>query len=289
MLPTALCHGAAQLYSVGRRFNDRPRVGCLLSLDHDPTEYAPAMPEELDEILTCLQLARAEGVGPVTFAGLLQRHCTAAAALRVLRQLPTSDGSLRRIPDRQSLQQELAALAEIEAGVLVKPASDYPRQLQPLPDARRCSRCAATPRCSTARRWRSSAPATPAPTAARSPAGWPRAGRGRAGRRLRPRPRHRHRGARGCARRRRCHGGGDRRRRRRRLSARERRTDGSGSRAEGAVVSERPLGAGAAGQGLSPPQPGHRRPGARRRRGRGGTRLGLADHRPAGRWTTAAR
>ena len=93
------------------------------------------MSDESDEILTCLQLARAEGVGPVTFTALLQRHHTLAAALRAVRQQPAPDGTMRRVPDRHSLLVELDALAELDALVLIKPRADYPAQLQALADS----------------------------------------------------------------------------------------------------------------------------------------------------------
>jgi DNA processing protein len=86
------------------------------------------MSDESDEILTCLQLARTEGVGPVTFTGLLQRHHTLAAALRAVRQQPAPGGTTCRVPDRHLLLAELNALAELDALVLIKPRADYPAQ-----------------------------------------------------------------------------------------------------------------------------------------------------------------
>jgi DNA processing protein len=88
-----------------------------------------------EETLVCLQLARAEGVGPMTFAALLRRHPDPAAALRFLRQQPAPDGSMRRVPDREALRAELDALAEMGAVLLTKVGEGYPEQLRPLPDA----------------------------------------------------------------------------------------------------------------------------------------------------------
>ena len=91
--------------------------------------------EDREELLACLQLARAEGVGPVTFAGLLKRHGTTAAALRALRQHPAPDGSARRVPDRRALLAELEALAALDAAVLAKTTGGYPAQLVHLADS----------------------------------------------------------------------------------------------------------------------------------------------------------
>lgn len=79
--------------------------------------------------IASLQLARTDGVGPVTFAALLARHGTAAAALKALRQ----EG--RRIPERAALVAELAALAQLDARVLIGREAGYPAALTAIPDA----------------------------------------------------------------------------------------------------------------------------------------------------------
>jgi DNA processing protein len=85
--------------------------------------------------VTCLQLARAEGVGSITFTGLLDRHGNTAAALRAVRQQPAADGGARRIPDRHALLAELDTLAALNGVALAKTAPGYPAQLRPLADS----------------------------------------------------------------------------------------------------------------------------------------------------------
>lgn len=91
--------------------------------------------DRADTVLDWLQLARCEGVGPMTFMALLEHHGSATAALRAATQQRTAIGTARRVPTRPELQAELAALREIDACVLVRPGSDYPAQLRPLADS----------------------------------------------------------------------------------------------------------------------------------------------------------
>jgi DNA processing protein len=89
-----------------------------------------------DAKLAWLQLARCEGVGPVTFAALLQRHGGAAAALKAVRREPAPDGGgPRRVPDRAALEAEVAALAALGGRIVTGAEPDYPPPLRPLPDA----------------------------------------------------------------------------------------------------------------------------------------------------------
>ena len=92
-------------------------------------------PRPDDDLIAWLQLARCEGVGPVTFASLLDRHRGIAAALRAARQHPLPDGSPRRVPERAALLAEIEALAAFEGRMLIQSAADYPRQIRVLPDA----------------------------------------------------------------------------------------------------------------------------------------------------------
>ena len=94
-----------------------------------------ARAQDREELLSALQLARTEGVGPITFTGLLERQGSTAAALRLVREKPAPDGSARRIPDRRALLEELAALAALDAVMLAKTMAGYPRQLHALADA----------------------------------------------------------------------------------------------------------------------------------------------------------
>ena len=89
----------------------------------------------LDQTLDWLQLARCEGVGPVTFTALLERHRTVAAALRAARQQPGPGGAARRLPNRTDLAAEIDALVALGGLMLIKAGAGYPPLLQPLPDA----------------------------------------------------------------------------------------------------------------------------------------------------------
>ena len=89
----------------------------------------------LDETLDWLQLARCEGVGPVTWTALLERHRTVGAALKAVGRQPLAGGALRRLPGRTELMAELESLAELGGRMLVRTRPGYPPLLQPLPDA----------------------------------------------------------------------------------------------------------------------------------------------------------
>jgi DNA processing protein len=89
----------------------------------------------LDQTLDWLQLARSEGVGPVTFTALLERYRTVPIALRAVRQQPGLGGASRRMPERADLAAEIAALAALDGRMLVKAGPGYPPLLLPLPDA----------------------------------------------------------------------------------------------------------------------------------------------------------
>ena len=89
----------------------------------------------LDQTLDWLQLARCEGVGPVTFTALLERYRTVGAALKAARQQPGPGGAARRVPSRTDLAAEIEALAALGGRMLIKAGAGYPPLLQPLPDA----------------------------------------------------------------------------------------------------------------------------------------------------------
>ncbi|MFL5331674.1 MAG: DNA-processing protein DprA [Geminicoccaceae bacterium] len=96
-----------------------------MNRQHDPDE----------DLLTWLQLARCDGVGPITFATLLERYQGVTAALRAARQQPLPGGAPRRVPERAALIAEIEALGALEGHMLVKAGADYPPLLRALPDA----------------------------------------------------------------------------------------------------------------------------------------------------------
>jgi DNA processing protein len=96
-----------------------------MNRQHDPDE----------DLFTWLQLARCDGVGPITFATLFERYRGVAAALRAARQQPMPGGAPRRVPERAALMAEIEALGALEGHMLVKAGADYPPLLRALPDA----------------------------------------------------------------------------------------------------------------------------------------------------------
>ena len=66
--------------------------------------------DQSEMMLTWLQLARCEGVGPATFAALLERYGSIAGALAAATRQPSSGGGARRVPSRSTLLAELEAL-----------------------------------------------------------------------------------------------------------------------------------------------------------------------------------
>ncbi len=89
--------------------------------------------EELDR----LRLARAEGVGPVTFRRLMSRFATAAEAIDALPGLARSGGRAEapRVPGRDEAARELERLARLGGRMLFLGGPGYPPLLALLADA----------------------------------------------------------------------------------------------------------------------------------------------------------
>jgi DNA processing protein len=80
-----------------------------------------------------LRLARSEGVGPVTFFGLLARFGTAGAAVEALPGLIAATGrKAMRVATRASVEAEIAATAAIGGRLLAACEPDYPLALAAL-------------------------------------------------------------------------------------------------------------------------------------------------------------
>ncbi len=74
-----------------------------------------------------LRLARAEGVGPVTWRRLLHRYGTPVEALRALPDIARRAGrAAPRIPDEKSAEREITALARLGGRFLFADQPDYP-------------------------------------------------------------------------------------------------------------------------------------------------------------------
>jgi DNA processing protein len=83
----------------------------------------------LDEV-ALLQLARTEGVGPIAFAALLERYGTVAAALAAVQRMAD-----RHVPARAAIEAELAAVRALGASLLIRMHPGYPTGLAAIPDA----------------------------------------------------------------------------------------------------------------------------------------------------------
>ena len=94
-------------------------------------------PDNLQDTIDRLRLARAEGVGPVTYRRLLARFGTPAAALRALPGLARAGGRATppTVPDEDTAAAELAATVKLGGRLLLFGAVDYPPLLALLDDA----------------------------------------------------------------------------------------------------------------------------------------------------------
>lgn len=87
------------------------------------------------ERLDWLRLARTPNVGPVTFAQLLRRYGTAAAALDALPALAARGGKRLTPADRATAERDLILAAKVGARVLAKVDAEYPPRLLQADDA----------------------------------------------------------------------------------------------------------------------------------------------------------
>lgn len=90
-----------------------------------------------DQAVDQLRLARAEGVGPVTYRRLLRRYGSAAAALDALPELARAGGraAAPTVPSRAIATREMERLAKLGAHVLFLDDPAYPPLLALLDDA----------------------------------------------------------------------------------------------------------------------------------------------------------
>lgn len=82
-----------------------------------------------------LRLARTEGVGPLTWRRLMERHGTAEAALDALPRIAARRGGAFAIPDAGEVARELDAVAQMGGRFLFLGDADYPPLLALLHDA----------------------------------------------------------------------------------------------------------------------------------------------------------
>lgn len=91
----------------------------------------------MSETVDHLRLARAEGVGPITYRRLLQVYKSPAAAIEALRELARAGGrrAAPAVPSTARAQQEIAALERMGGRLLVLSGPHYPPLLALSEDA----------------------------------------------------------------------------------------------------------------------------------------------------------
>ncbi|PHK96955.1 DNA-protecting protein DprA [Pseudoroseomonas rhizosphaerae] len=87
------------------------------------------------EALALLRLARTEGIGPVAFQRLLERHGTGAAALAAVPALPARGGVPYRPAPESAVAREMEAVDAMGGRFLFLCDEDYPALLALLHDA----------------------------------------------------------------------------------------------------------------------------------------------------------
>ena len=90
-----------------------------------------------DERLSWLRLMRTDGIGPITFRGLLQRFGTASAALEALPEMARRGGRARPLAIRslRDAQRELTTLERLGCHLIGACEPGYPRPLAAVEDS----------------------------------------------------------------------------------------------------------------------------------------------------------
>lgn len=92
-------------------------------------------PAAAAQALARLRLARTDGIGPLTYRRLLQRHGSAAAALEALPGLAARGGSVLRAPPADAIRRELEEVAAMGGRFIFLDDPDYPPLLALLESA----------------------------------------------------------------------------------------------------------------------------------------------------------
>jgi DNA processing protein len=116
---------------------DHPPSGPAAPRPSAPGQAPPAQVQPAQDTIDRLRLARAEGVGPVTYRRLLARFGTAAAALKALPGLAKAGGrsSPPTVPTEADAILELQRTAKLGARLLLLGDAGYPPLLARLDDA----------------------------------------------------------------------------------------------------------------------------------------------------------
>ena len=95
----------------------------------------PAAPPGTSDLLAWLRLARSDGIGPLTFAGLMARFGSAPAALDALPHLQRRRGGALRIATVEEAQRELERALQRGWRFLISAEPDYPAALRAIEGA----------------------------------------------------------------------------------------------------------------------------------------------------------
>ncbi|WP_413987805.1 DNA-processing protein DprA [Labrys okinawensis] len=87
------------------------------------------------ERLDCLRLIRCEGIGPISFKGLVDSHGSAGAVIEALPDIIRRSGRSLRLPSEASLQRELAAMEKLGARFIAIGEPEYPEALASIDSA----------------------------------------------------------------------------------------------------------------------------------------------------------
>lgn len=88
-----------------------------------------------EERLDWLRLIRCEGIGPISFKGLLESHGSARAVIEALPEIARRSGRTLRLPAEAGLRRELQAMANAGARFIAMGEGDYPVALANIDSA----------------------------------------------------------------------------------------------------------------------------------------------------------
>ena len=88
-----------------------------------------------EEKLDWLRLIRCDGIGPISFKGLLESHGSARAVIEALPEIARRSGRALKLPSEAGLRRELQAMAALSARFVAVGEADYPLSLAAIETA----------------------------------------------------------------------------------------------------------------------------------------------------------
>ncbi|WP_454813848.1 DNA-processing protein DprA [Labrys neptuniae] len=88
-----------------------------------------------EEKLDWLRLIRCDGIGPISFKGLLESHGSARAVIEALPEIARRSGRALKLPSEAGLRRELQAMAALSARFVAVGEADYPLSLAAIESA----------------------------------------------------------------------------------------------------------------------------------------------------------